>query len=119
MITKAQNQKKNTKIEPTSLASPGRSITIARSFMENLENWVAWSALPDGQGYATRQFLFKNPKLTQNHMRRLAVVHHPPGGFYKNPETSNEIKAEGNHTYINIIHHAFNQRSQINVVWLP
>ena len=49
-------------------------------------------------------------------MRCLTVVHHPPGGFWKIPETQNEIKAERKHTYIKIIHHAFNQRSQINVV---
>jgi len=51
----------------------------------------------------------RNPENTEIGMRRLAATSIPPGGFWKFPETRKLIMAEGNHTYIHYIHHAFNQ----------
>jgi len=53
----------------------------------------------------------RNLENTETGMRRLAAMSSPPGGFWKFLETRKLIMAEGNHTYIHYIDHAFNQNT--------
>jgi len=59
----------------------------ARQFIKNLENWVCSHVSPSSASLAARQFHLWNPKITQKRMSCLTVVHHPPDGFWKIPET--------------------------------
>jgi len=53
----------------------------------------------------------RNPENTKTGIRRLKAMSNPPGSFWKFLETRKLVMAEGNHTYIQYIHHAFNQNT--------